>query len=211
MSDWIDLTRTLENGMIHWPGDPPFQWRRVAEITGPGTCNLSEIQTCVHIGTHIDAPLHFIAGGGDVASLPLSKLCGPAIVVDVPEPRDVRVGDLERAGIRPGERVLLRTLNRDLWAKGIFDEGFFAIDGDAARWLADHDVPTVGVDYLSVDGFHHREKSAHYALLGAGVVIIEGIDLARIRPGRYEMVALPLKIAGSDGSPARVIIRPVRE
>lgn len=211
MADWIDVTRTLTNGMIHWPGDPPFQWRRFADIKGPGTANVSEITTNVHAGTHIDAPLHFIADGKDVAELSLDKLCGPAIVVHLPEPRDVLLEDLENAGIKPGERVLLRTANEPLWDEPVFNEGHFALSGDAAMWLVDNEVPVVGVDYLSVDSYHSADKPAHYALLGNGVVIIEGLDLSRVEPGRYEMVALPLRIAGSDGSPARVILRPLSE
>jgi len=209
MSDWIDVTRTLTNGMIHWPGDSPFHCQRVADITGPGTVNVSEISTCVHAGTHIDAPFHFIPDGADVSEVPLAKLCGPAVVVDLPEARDVVVEDLEGAGIEPGFRVLLRTVNQALWDEPEFDEDFFGITGDAAMWLVDREVPVVGVDYLSVDGYHDAEKPAHYALLGNGVVIIEGLDLSQVAPGRYEMVALPLKIAGSEGSPARVIIRPL--
>ncbi len=209
MADWIDVTRTLTNSMIHWPGDTTFHWRRVADITGPGTANLSEISTCVHTGTHIDAPLHFMADGLDVAELPLAKLCGPAVVVDFPETRDVTLEDLENVGIEPGMRVLLRTANQALWDEPEFNESFFGITGDAAMWLVDQDVPVVGVDYLSVDGYHNAEKPAHYALLGNGIIIIEGLDLSQVTPGCYEMVALPLKIAGSEGSPARVILRPL--
>jgi arylformamidase len=208
--EWIDITRTLSNGMIHWPGDPPFRWQRVEDITGPGTANLSEISTGVHIGTHIDAPLHFIEGGADIVEVPISVLCGMAMVVDVQAERDIVIEDIESAGIRPGDRVLFRTLNRLLWEKGEFDEGFHAISGDAAMWLVDHGVKVVGVDYLSVDAYHNESKPAHYALLGNGVIVIEGLDLADVEHGRYEMVALPLKIAGSEASPARVIIRPLR-
>jgi len=209
MSDWIDLTRTLTNSIIHWPGDRAFHWRRVADLAGPGTSNLSVIRTNVHAGTHIDAPLHFIADGMDIAEVPLAQLCGPAVVVDLPAARDVAAEDLEDAGIKPGERVLLRTVNQALWEKPEFDESFFGVSGDAAMWLVDHEVPVVGVDYLSIDPYHDAEKPAHYALLGNGIVIIEALDLAHVEPGRYEMVALPLKIAGSEASPARVIIRPL--
>lgn len=208
--EWIDVTRTLTEGMIHWPTDPPFHWRRIEDIAGPGTSNQSEISTGVHIGTHIDAPLHFIEGGADIVEIPLSVLCGPAIVVDVDAPRDIAIQDVEKAGIRPGDRVLFRTLNRLLWEKGEFDEGYYAISGDAAMWLVDHEVRVVGVDYLSVDGYHSTGKPAHYAFLGNGVIIIESLNLDHVAPGRYEMAALPLKIAGSEAGPARVIIRPLK-
>lgn len=209
MADWIDISRTLTNGIIHWPDDPPFRWERVRDIDGPGTCNLSRIETSVHIGTHIDAPLHFLSDGTDVAEIPLSKLCGPATVVHIEGEHDVTAEDLEGAKITPGDRVLLRTPNAALWDKPDFDEDFFAISGEAAMWLVDHEVPLIGIDYLSVDGYRNESKPAHYALLGNGVIIIEGLCLADVEPGRYELVALPLKIANSDGSPARVIIRPL--
>ncbi len=210
MREWIDITRTLSNSMIHWPGDPPFNWERVSDITGPGTCNLSQISTGVHIGTHIDAPLHFIPDGMDIVELPLSQLCGPAMVVDIPAARDMTIEDLESADIERGERVLFRTANQALWDKPDFDESFYGISGEAAMWLVDHEVPLVGVDYLSVDGYNQSTRPAHYALLGNGVIIIESLDLSQVRPGRYELVALPLKIAGSEASPARVIIRKMR-
>src|SRR5688500_4962513 len=100
MRKWIDITRTLSNSMIHWPGDPPFHWERASDITDPGTCNLSQISTGLHIGTHIDAPLHFIPGGMDIVELPLTQLCGPATVVDIQVARDISIEDLEQADIR---------------------------------------------------------------------------------------------------------------
>jgi arylformamidase len=207
---WIDITRTLTNGMIHWPGDPPFRWERFEDLGGPGSANVSRIETSVHVGTHIDAPLHYIQNGNDVAEVPLSKLCGLAVVVHVMAARDITVEDLQAAEIRAGERVLLRTANESLWEKQEFDPDFFGISGDAAMWLVDQGAPLVGVDYLSVDGYHDEAKVAHHALLGNDVIVVESLDLSAVEEGRYEMVALPLKIAGSEGSPARVIIRPIR-
>jgi arylformamidase len=204
---WIDVSRPLAEGMIHWPGDLPYQLERVAEITEPGDCNLSELHTGVHAGTHIDAPLHFIADGEDVASLSLDLLCGSAIVVHAKEPRDVGVSDLEPVGIERGDRVLLRTVNEHLWQRPAFDESFVGISGEAASWLAARKVAAVGVDYLSIDRFHDSARPAHHRLLGAGIIVIEGVDLAGVNPGRYEMVALPLRMIGAEGSPARVILR----
>lgn len=207
MSEWIDITRTLHNDMVTWPGDPSFRWWRVSTIQGPDTCNLSEIQTGVHAGTHIDAPLHFIPDGDDVCAIDLGTLCGPAIVVEITEPRDVQAHDLERAGIRHGERVLLKTPNEQRWAKGCFDENFHGISEEAAQWLVDHQVPLVGIDYLSADGYRAEGHPAHYVIMGQGIPILESLDLSNVSPGRYELIALPLKISGSEGSPVRAIIR----
>jgi len=209
MGDWIDITRSLTTGMIQWPGDPLFRCRRFAHRTGPDTSNVSEISTCVHVGTHIEAPLHFVPDGRDIADVPLSQLCGPAVVVDVAADRDIVVEDLKEVDLCKDDRVLFRTVNRKLWEKATFDEHFGGISDEAALWLVAQGVQVVGVDYLSVDGYQAAGYPAHQALLGNGVVIIEGLDLSAIVPGRYEMVALPLKIAGCEASPARVVIRPV--
>jgi arylformamidase len=207
-TEWIDISRSLSNGIIHWPGEPPFNWRRTSDITDPGTCNNSEISTPVHIGTHIDAPLHLIPGGSDIVEVPLSRLCGPAVVVQVTARRDIAVEDLADVEVKPGDAVLFRTPNEELWDQQEFSEDFVALSGDAAMWLVDHEVSAVGIDYLSVDNYRSEDMPAHYALLGNGIIIIEGLDLSGVEPGRYEMIALPLKIAGSEGAPARVIIRP---
>jgi arylformamidase len=209
-SEWIDVTRTLTNGIIAWPSDPPFEYERISDITGPGTANLSRISTGVHIGTHIDAPLHFIPGGADIVEIPLSQLCGPALVVELPEPRDIALEDVHRLRLVAGDRVLFKTANSALWERGVFDENFFGLSGDAAMWLVEQSVSAVGVDYLSVDGYRSETKPAHYALLGNGVIIIESLDLSRVTAGRYEMIALPLKISGSEAAPARVILRPMK-
>lgn len=217
--DWIDITRPLRPGMVHWPGDRGFELERVARITGPGTSNLSELHTSVHIGTHVDAPLHFIENGQDVGSIPLHKLCGPATVVAVDpalrgdfgaddERYHVIEADLAEAKIPPGDRVLIRTPNADRWSEPAFDPNFHALAPCAARWLVAHEAPLVGVDYLSVDPFTSQSFPVHDILLRAGVVVVEGVDLRAVAPGRYELIALPLPLAHAEGSPARVIIRP---
>lgn len=211
MTDWIDLTFTLTEQTVQWPDDPPYRIRRVLNIKKSGDCNLSEIQTGVHAGTHMDAPLHFIEGGMDIASVPLSVLCGPAVLVEVHEPRDVIAADLEQADIRPSDRVLLKTANQQLWNKSTFDDNFYAISAEAAHWLIQRQVPLVGIDYLSADGYRQNQHPAHFVLMGKGVVLVETLNLAAVGAGRYELIALPLKLAASEGSPARVIVRPIRE
>lgn len=206
---WIDVTRTLVKGILNWPGEQPFTLTRDAVISGPATSNTSTLHTCTHVGTHMDAPLHFIAGGADIASLPLSKLCGPATVLHLPDQRVVTATDLKAANIPLGDRVLLHTASAGHWSRPHFDPAtFWAIAPDAARWLVERGTPLLGTDAPSIDAYDSPDYAAHYILLGAEVVIIEGLDLAGVAPGRYELVALPLRIADSDGSPARVIIRP---
>jgi len=207
MSEWIDITRTLSKGMVQWPGDRPFDCRRIVGPIGPDPCNVSTIDTCVHVGTHIETPLHFIKDGMDIADVPLAKLCGPAVVVDIPEARDIEMEDLQKAGIEPGLRVLMKTANAKLWDKPQFDSNYHSMSVEAAMWLVDHEVPLVGIDYLSVDRYENDDSPVHRALLENGVIIIEGLDLSHVGPGLYEMAGLPLKLAGSEAAPARVIIR----
>lgn len=208
MSEWIDVTRPLAAGMIQWPGDPPFQLRRIQCLAGPGTVNLGEIQTCLHVGTHIDAPLHCLPDGGDIADVPLEALCGPAVVVDVTTPGPIAPADMGPARVSVGDRILLRTLNRHLWREPGFRPDYQPLSAEAAEWLARAGVRLVGIDYLSPDASADADLPVHQILLSAGVVLIEGLDLDPIRPGWYEMVALPLKIAGAEASPVRVILRP---
>lgn len=197
--EWIDVTRVLRDGMTGWPGDPPFRLRKVADFE-PGGTRVSEICTSAHIGTHIDAPLHCLASGPDVAGLDLWRLCGPAVVVDLAG-AETAADRLEKAGIRPGDRVLLRT-------QGSFDE-FAGIGVDEARWLIERRASLLGVDCPSPDRRSEPDLPVHRLLLGAGVPILENLDLGRTPAGRYEMVALPLPIAGGEASPARVILRPL--
>ncbi|HSW46735.1 MAG TPA: cyclase family protein [Phycisphaerae bacterium] len=208
MSEWIDISRPLRPGMLHWPGDRGFELRVVERIGGPGACNLSEIHTSAHIGTHVDAPRHVIEGGQDVAALPLGRLCGPATLIELAAEGGIAAADLARAGIPRGDRVLIRTANSRLWDLPRFSEQYVFLAEEAGRWLVDREVPLVGIDYLSVDRYEAADHPVHRLLLGAGVVVLEGLALDGVGPGRYELVTLPLKIEGGDGAPARVVLRP---
>ena len=209
MKEWIDVSRPIAGGMVQWPGDPPLELRRVASIEAGGPSNSSVLSASVHIGTHIDAPLHFIADGADVASLPLDVLCGPATVIHVTESRHVEPADFEH--LPPGQlqRVLFRTGNEALWQRAEFVRKFRALTPAAASRLVELGTRLVGIDYASVDRFDDADCPCHKALLGAGMAIIENLDLRGVAPGVYEMVALPLPLVDADGSPARVLLRPI--
>jgi arylformamidase len=207
MSEWIDVTRLLDENTVCWPGDTPFSRRQVSALPDGDACNLSDFESCLHIGTHIDAPLHFIDRADDVSQIPLSRLCGRARVVAFPQQRHITASDLQRAEIERSDRLLLKTSNERLWRDTHFREDFIAITADAADWLVEQGIQLVGIDYLSIDPFKDQAHPAHHALLAAGVPIIEGLDLSSVQPGIYEMVALPLRIRGAEASPARVILR----
>jgi arylformamidase len=190
-----------------WPGDPPVELERVRAIASGANANVSRLGCGVHTGTHVDAPLHFIDGAAGVESLPLRLLTGRAYVVHLPAAKVIDEATLEKAGLPPRtRRILFRTRNSEIWAREkSFQKDFVAVDASGARWLVKRGVQLVGVDYLSVAPFGHS-KETHRALLEAGVVVIEGLDLSRVTQGRYSLYCLPLKLMGSDGAPARAIL-----
>lgn len=208
MSDWIDVSVPLHNGMVHWPGDKPFHRGHTQAMSKGDICNVSEFTATVHIGTHMDAPVHFIKDGPGIETLPLEATMGPARVIRIDDPEAIRPRDLEPHNIQRGERILFRTRNSDgAWNTDEFDKKFVYISHEAAQYLASKGVQTVGVDYLSVGGFEIDSAETHEALLGAGIWIIEGLNLGSIDPGNYDLICLPLKIVASDGAPARAILR----
>jgi arylformamidase len=171
--------------------------------------NVTRINSTVHLGTHVDAPRHFLNDGRTVEQLPLEVLTGPCYVVQLPDGVDAITSEvLERTEIAPDmKRILFGTSNSHLWANGEskFQTDFVAIEDDAAEWLVERGVQLVGVDYLSVAPYSDPVPT-HTILLKAGVVIVEGLNLSQVMRGFYDLYCLPLKIAGSDGAPARAIL-----
>ncbi len=170
--------------------------------------NVSLISLGAHTGTHMDAPVHFVRGGEGMDRMPLDATVGRARVVGIQDPTSIKPDELRPLGLAPGERVLFKTLNSSrAWQTDEFIEDFVYVSQEAARYLVDCGVRTVGVDYLSVGGFHKDGVETHEALLGAGIWVIEGLDLSEVEPGEYELICLPLKVQDSDGAPARAILR----
>jgi len=199
-----DVTWPISPEMPVWPGDPPVRLERIKRMEDGAKDNVSHLACSVHVGTHVDAPLHFIVGGADVTSLSLDILAGPAKVVSLPDADAITASLLAPLDLRGVSRLLFKTSNSDL-THARFVEDFVALTADTAQWLIERGVRLVGVDYLSVERFG-GDGSVHRALLGAGVVVIEGLDLRNVSPGDYTLFCLPLKLAGSEGSPARVIL-----
>jgi arylformamidase len=196
----IDVSVPVWPGMITYPGDPAVSLERVASLANGDVVNLSRLDFGVHSGTHVDAPVHFIDGAAAAETLPLDVLVGPARVLDLTAAERLDASAFE--GVALAQRVLLKTRNSGLWARDSFAEDFLELTEDGARALIDGGVRLVGIDYLSIG-----DEAAHQALLGAGVVPIEGLDLREVAPGDYELICAPLKLVGSDGAPARVLLR----
>jgi arylformamidase len=208
---WIDVSVPLYTGMVHWPGDPEFH-SELAKGLGQGdVCNLTRISTSAHIGTHMDAPRHFIPDGEGIDQMPIDAVVGLCRVIEIKDRQAICPGELDPHRLRPHERILFKTRNSEqAWQTDQFIEDFVYISKEAAQYLAERRVKTVGVDYLSVGGFATDGVETHQALLGAKIWIIEGLNLSGVKPGQYELVCLPIKLLGSDGAPARAILRPVR-
>jgi len=171
--------------------------------------NVSRLDCDVHVGTHVDAPWHFLENRCTVEQLPLDTLIGPAIVAYLPEAGAVTAGDLDGLALLPGtKRLLLRTHNSELWSAGVtgFRKDYVALTADAGCWVVDQGIRLIGVDYLSVQRYEDSSL-IHQILLEAGVIILEGLNLAGVQPGVYELICLPIRLVGADGAPARAVLR----
>lgn len=203
-----DISLGVSPDLPVWPGDPPIVLKRVAKIEDGANANVTHFSGSVHSGTHIDAPIHFLENGAGVEALPLNILIGRAYVIDLSDATVLDAETLEAAGIPPRtKRLLLKTKNSELWAKWEtrFQEDFVGVNKSGAEWLIRKGVRLVGIDYLSIAPFK-QSKEPHQILLGAEVVILEGLNLYELRQGRYNLYCLPLKLMGSDGAPARAIL-----
>ena len=205
---WIDISAPLRAGMTVWPGDEPPRIERAQSFERGGAYNLTRLAMSAHTGTHLDAPLHFLREGRPIDALPPELMHGRARVVQA-EGDVIGAADVPD-GLEPGARVLFRTRNsgRDLFA-GTFFEDYVYLGREAAEKLVAAGAALVGIDALSVSGFHEDPAETHRLLLGAGVWILEGIRLAGVEPGEYELLCLPLRIEGADGAPARALLRRV--
>ena len=202
-----DVTVPLSREVPTFPGDPRFEMDFVHRIEDGKPYNVAYLKLGAHAGTHVDAPFHFLRDGKTVDQLPLDVLDGPGAGGRGGAKDVIRRADVEALGLHGATRVLFKTRNSGTLRQGEFREDFVALAPDAAEWLAGAGMTLVGVDYLSVETFGSKDFAAHHALLGAGVVIVEGLDLSEVEPGDYEMTCLPLRIVGADGSPARVVLR----
>jgi arylformamidase len=211
MNNLIDISVPLRNGMPHWPDDTPFERSLDMDMNRGDVANLSSLRTSAHVGTHMDAPLHFVKGATSIDKIPLNAVVGRARVIEIRDAQQIRAAELERHDLREGERVLFKTRNSPaVWERSDFTGDFVSVAPDAARLIVERKVRLIGVDYLSIGKFGGDEGAeVHGIILGGGVWVIEGLNLAAARPGDYELICLPLKIEGGEGAPARALLRPL--
>lgn len=201
-----DITMPLSAELPVYPGDPPFASAASLRIADGDAVNVSHLSMGTHTGTHLDPPRHFSDQGISVDEIPLGRLIGKALVVEILGVPSIGRRDLERLPVRGVERLLLKTNNSQLWSKSEFCPEFAAISLEGAGYLLEAGVRLVGVDYLSVESFQ-GDGQVHRTLLENGVLILEGLNLADVEPGEYELICLPLKIKGGDGAPVRALLR----
>jgi arylformamidase len=201
-----DITMPLSAELPVYPGDPQVLLTPVTRIADGDSSNVSRITLCTHSGTHIDPPRHFSDLGLPVDELPLGLLIGKALVLEIRGFQEIGCKELERLRIKGVERLLLKTDNSGLWEEKSFNHDFAALSIDGARYLLEAGVKLIGIDYLSIESAE-GDGEVHRLLLDNGVLILEGVTLADVAPGEYELICLPLKIKGGDGAPVRALLR----
>ena len=201
-----DISLSLSPQSIRWVTAQPLELIERKRMSRGDTNNSSSIHTSVHAGTHVDAPFHFVPDGVTIESLPLDIFIGPARVCAIEPGARITAADVAKAGVQGETRALFKTRNSNLLKKGAYDPNFapFAVDG--AKALVDLGVKLVGLDYLSAAAAN-EQVPVHRAFLDHGVILLEGVDLSEVPPGRYELFCPPVKLAGSDGAPCRAVLR----
>ena len=200
-----DISRTLQDGIPVWPGDPPFRSSWTVRRRDGASCNVSAFSMGVHTGTHIDAPLHLDDGGDDIARIKFRNLIGPAHVFSISSGNCIRSEDLERLDWNGVERVLFKT-RTVIRSENSFETEYAYLDEGASEFLVKRGILLVGTDAPSVDSFESPDLPSHRILLNHGTVILEEAELTAVPPGDYELICLPLKLAGLDGSPVRAVL-----
>lgn len=205
---FIDITAPITASMPVWPGDPQLLCETPMHLAQDDDATVSRWTMSAHVGTHVDAPAHFISGGQKLQELPLEGWCGPCHVVEIAHPSEITVAELSEKWPKQCKKVLFKTQNSaSPWFKEPFNKNFVHIPPETAAWLVAQGITLVGVDYLSVESFHSTGAPTHHCLLGAQVRIVEGLYLAGINPGPYHLTCLPMHLAeAGDGAPARVVL-----
>jgi arylformamidase len=203
-----DVTLPLGPATPLYPGDPPFIMEMYRHIAAGDSSNGSRLAMGSHNGTHIDAPLHFIAGGLSVDRIPPEALVGPCVLVDCGNADSITADVMRRMDLAGRERILFRTKN-SAWISKRFQEPFIGFSADGAKYLADLGPMLIGIDSPSLDPRGTPGHPAHMAILGSGKIkgAIEWLNLAGLEAGEYELFCGPLKVVGAEGAPCRVFLR----
>jgi len=203
-----DISPLVDEKTAVWPGDTPFSKKEILRIADGASVDLSTITLTCHMGAHADAPSHYVDGAEAIDAVPLDRYLGPCLLVDVkPNGDAVRPEDLKGVDLRGAERLLLRTgCIRD---RTVFPKPVICLTVELVEHMAAMGIVLVGLDSPSVDAFDSKDLPVHKARYRHGIANLENLALAGIPPGRYELIALPLRLKGRDASPVRAVLRPV--
>ena len=209
--DWIDITMPIRNNMVHWPGDADISVQRINSIGAGDDCNVTNLSFSAHTSTHMDAPLHFIDNAKDISTLPLNAVIGRAKVIEIKDNKSVKLDELKTHNIEENDRLLFKTRNSLIdWSMKDFINDYVYLTTESAKYLAERKVKTIGIDYLSIAGLNNTEE-VHKILLSSEIWIIEGLSLKGVSEGLYDLICLPINIIGSDGAPARAVLKKVSD
>jgi arylformamidase len=211
-SEWKDISLPIYAGMVGGPIDPDVKIKLVRDPDKGDPVTMSQITMITHTGSHIDAPRHFFVKGTTIDVVPLETFIGPARVIEIKDTVSIKTAELERHNIQPGERILFKTKNSSwVYDTEKYVEGYVYITREAAHYLVARKVRLVGIDYITVGSWEDPEENRviHRALLENGVSILEEINLAGVKAGRYELLALPIRFREGDAAPCRAVLRPL--
>ncbi len=203
---YYDITLNLSAETVRWVGSSPFELIERRRTARGDQNNSSALSMSVHSGTHIDAPFHFVPDGATIDALPLERFMGPALVYEVDTAHVITAAHVNAIPLHDETRVLFKTRNSRLLQQSAFEPEFVAFSVEAAQALVARGVKLVGLDYLSV-AHHDEQVPVHRAFLDHGMVLLEGVDLSQVAPGRYELICFPLRLRGVDGAPCRAVLR----
>jgi arylformamidase len=199
----IDITRPIYPSVPVWPGDTPYCYQLVSRIADGNSVNVGKLTTTTHLGTHLDAPWHYLDEGGKLETVPLEVLIGPCRVVDARE-QAALTADFLRT-VQLAERTLFFTGQPNRWET--FPLVYMQVLPEAAAYMARQGVRLFGTDCPSVDPLTSKDLPAHKAFAQAGVYILEGLALEGVAAGEYELICLPLRLEGVEAAPVRAILR----
>jgi arylformamidase len=202
-----DISIPIQTGGLVYPGNPAIEIAAQQAISQGAGANVSSISFGSHTGTHVDAAKHFFDDGETIDHIDPARFIGPAIVIEMDDTAlQVTAADLQQHDLRGNTRVLIKTRNSGFLSDTEFHRDYTFLAPDGAQYLVDKGVDLVGVDYLSIEQFRSGHHRTHRTLLEKGIVIVEGLDLSSVGPGEYDLVCLPLRLAGLDGAPARAVL-----
>ena len=201
-NDFFDITATISSEIAVFPGDPPF---REALLQNEGFV-LKEFCFCNHTGTHIDFPKHVFSEGKTSSDYTLNDLCGEAVVIETMNESEILLSEIQFEDIQQNDILFFKTRNSQIH-KNIYTEDFVSLSQEAAQFCIDQKVKIIGIDYLSVDAVKSANLPIHRLLLSHGILIIENLDLSKVKAGRYFANIYPLKVSNADGLPVRVSIK----